>query len=316
MKKFRFLTLALCLIVAVATLVACSSANDVDMSTGGNKTDAYYPSVDEKIEDSFDGIGVDSAGGSLSDSATSGEYERQIIKTVKIQAETKAFDTAVSAINGYVSEFGGYVESSEQSGKSLNWVNGYYERYASYTIRIPAENLEAFVGKVGDTLNIVNNNGTQDDVSPQYYDIVSRLETLETEKEALQKMYEKADTIDYMLQVQERLYDVIEEIEAYTTQLNYYKSQVAYSTVHLSISEVIEYTDIVEKPKTYGEEIKSAFVESWKDFADGCRDFSIWFVGAIPTLITLAVIGCAVAAIILLIVRGTEKKRKQKNNKE
>ena len=130
-------------------------------------------------------------------------------------------------------------------------------------------------------------------------------------------MYEKAETIDYMLQVQQRLYDVIEEIEAYTTRLNYYKSQVAYSTVHLSVSEVIEYTDIVEKPKSYGEELKATFVESWKDFADGCRDFSIGFVGAIPTLLTMAIVAGAHIVVIILIVRYAKKRaKKAKANQE
>ena len=311
MKKFRFLTLALCIILTVATLASCAAKN----------YDAVYdenlsskPGTEHSSTDSAGGIG---ANGALSNQIEQCKYERQIIKTVTIKAETKAFDSAISSINSYVEEFGGYIESSEQSGKSLNNVGRYYERYAQYTLRIPAKDLENFIGKVGNTLNIVNNNGTIDDISPQYYDIVSRLETLEAEKEALQKMYEKANTIDYMLQVQQRLYDVIEEIEAYTTKLNYYKSQVAYSTVHLTISEVIEYTDIVEKPQTYSEELKATFVESWKDFADGCRDFSIWFVGAIPTLLVMAFVAGAHIAVILIIIKVAKKKaQKAQNNQE
>lgn len=308
MKKIRFLTLALCIILTVATLASCAAKN---YDAAYDESLSSKPEMDYSSTDSTGGIG---ANGALSDQIESGEYERQIIKTVNIQAETKEFDSAVSAINGYVAEFGGYIESSEQSGVSLDFAGHYYERYARYTLRIPADKLESFIGKVGNTLNIVNNTGKRDDVSAQYYDIVSRLETLEAEKEALQKMYEKATTIDYMLQVQQRLYDVIEEIEAYTTQLNYYKSQVAYSTVHLSVSEVIEYTDIVEKPKTYGEEIKTAFVESWKDFADGCRALSIWFVRAIPTLLVLAFIAGIYVVAILLIVKFIRKKIQKKNN--
>ena len=310
MKKFRLLTLALCIIMAVALLASCAASKDMayDESYNGKAE------IENSTSNSAPGIGVD---GSLSDQIESGEYERQIIKTVSIQAETKSFDSAISSINDYVAEFGGYIESSEQSGVSLDFAGRYYERYARYTLRIPAENLESFIGKVGGALNIVNNNGKRDDISAEYYDIVSRLETLEAEKEALQKMYEKAETIDYMLQVQQRLYDVIEEIEAYTTRLNYYKSQVAYSTVHLSVSEVIEYTDIVEKPKSYGEELKATFVESWKDFADGCRDFSIGFVGAIPTLLTMAIVAGAHIVVIILIVRYAKKRaKKAKANQE
>ena len=316
MKKIRILSVIMCLVLAVAIFASCSAKANMDSDfSGGYYGDSFNSSTSaddmiEKpsVEESFDGIKAD---GSLSDSAPSdsGQYERKIIKTVNITAETKSFDAAISAINDYVSRYGGYVEGSEVSGKSLDYYGRYYERYARYTIRVPAENLDAFLGDVGETLNIVKNHGTIDDVSPQYYDIVSRLETLETEKTALQKMYEQAETIDYMLQVQQRLYDVIEEIESYTTKLNYYNSQVAYSTVHLTVDEVVEYTEIQEEPETYGERIARAFTESWEDFADGCRDFSVDFVYAIPTLLVLAVIGGGIAAVVIIIIKNAKKKK-------
>ena len=128
-----------------------------------------------------------------------------------------------------------------------------------HRIRIPAENLDAFLAQLGDTINIVDNQSTVDDVSSKYYDIVSRLETLEAERTALTNMYASADTVEYMLQIQKRLYDVIEEIESYKTTLKYYDNQVAYSTVNLLIEEVIEYTEKVPEPATFGERISRAF---------------------------------------------------------
>ena len=263
------------------------------------------PSEAPSIENGFSGgIGSDS---SLSDSSSAGEYQRKIIKTVNMNAETKEYDKALTAIANIIAAQGGYVEASSTNGQSYNNY-GTYRRYASYTIRIPAENLDAFLGGIGEFLNITNNNASQNDVSGKYYDIVSRLETLEAEKTALMAMYEKAESIDYMLQVQQRLYDVIEEIEAYTTTLKYYDGQVSYSTVHLNVNEVIEYTDVTD-PITYGERMAETFKESWKDFAEGCQDFSIWFVGAIPTILVLAVIGGCIAGIVVLILRADNKKK-------
>lgn len=317
MKKIKVLSILMCVLLTATLLASCAAKADADFNEIYRPGDAMADDMMEKpsIEESFDGIKGDA---SISTPSTpsapdSGDYERKIIKTVSITAETKSFDTAVDAINGYVSSYGGYVQSSELSGKSLDFYGRYYERNASYTVRIPAENLDAFLGDVGKMLNIVRNHGTIDDVSPQYYDIVSRLETLETEKQALQKMYEQADSIDYMLQVQQRLYDVIEEIEAYTTTLKYYDGQVSYSTVRLEVHEVIEYTDVTD-PITYGERMTETFKDSWKDFAESCQDFSIWFVGAIPTLLVIAVIGGAVAGIVVLILRADHKKKINKKS--
>ena len=290
---------------------AASCASSAENSIG---FDAVYDKdmAPESISkgESYDGFTSDSASGIVSPEVTNKtEYERKIIKTVNMTAETKEYDKAIATIADMIKSNGGYIESSSTNGKSYNNY-GTYRRYASYTIRIPAENLDAFLGAIGQSLNITSNNASQNDVSGSYYDIVSRLETLNAEKTALLAMYEKAETVEYMLQIQQRLYDVIEEIEAYTTRLNYYDGQVSYSTVHLNINEVIEYTDITE-PITYGERVADAFKDSWEDFAEGCQDFSIWFVGAIPTLLVLAAIGGAITLIVLHIVR----KPKNKNDK-
>lgn len=278
-------------------------------------------SKDEAYNENAPGMSSDKPYEETGDDGKSGEasgitpeYEQKLIKTVKLNGETKEFDKATGSISSYVDGHDGFIESSETSGRSLSYSGNYYSRSASYKIRIPAESLDAFLGQVGGVLNIVSTNSNVDNVSAEYYDIVSRLETLEAEKQALTKLYEKADTIDYMLQVQQRLYDVIEEIESYTTRLKYYDSQVSYSTVYLSISEVVEYTEISGEPVTFGERMARAFTESWKDFANGCKNFAVGFVYAVPTLLVLAVIGGGIALLVIVIVRGAKKRRRGKKN--
>jgi hypothetical protein len=112
-----------------------------------------------------------------------------------------------------------------------------------------------------------------------------------------------------MLKVQERLYDVIEEIEALQTKLNLYDGQVAMSTVRLSLREVIVYTAVVEPDPTFGERIGEAFRESWADFGEGCQDFAVWFVEAFPTLLVLVVIHGGIFLIIYTSVKRGQKKR-------
>ena len=115
--------------------------------------------------------------------------------------------------------------------------------------------------------------------------------------------------ISNMLKVQERLYDVIEEIEALQTKLNLYDGRVAMSTVNLSLNEVIVYTEVVEPDPTFGERIGEAFRESWADFGEGCQDFAVWFVEAFPTLLVLVVIHGGIFLIIYTSVKRGQKKR-------
>jgi hypothetical protein len=112
-----------------------------------------------------------------------------------------------------------------------------------------------------------------------------------------------------MLRVQERLYNVIEEIEALKTRLNLYDGQVAMSTVHLTVNEVITYTEVVEPDPTFSQRVSKAFRESWADFGQGCQDFAVWFVEALPTLLVLAVIGGGITAVVLILNRKSAKRR-------
>lgn len=309
MKKFRFIALALILLIMIPLAASCAAKeNAADRDIFYDNSISAPESANKGEGGKFDGFTSDSASGSItSNTENKGEYERKIIKTVDMTAETKEYDKAIASIADMIAANGGYIEASSTNGKSYNDY-GTYRRYASYTIRIPAENLDAFLGQVGGVLNVTSNNASQNDVSGSYYDIVSRLETLNAEKTALMAMYEKAETVEYMLQIQQRLYDVIEEIEAYTTRLNYYDGQVSYSTVRLNLREVIEYTDVTD-PITYGERIADAFKDSWEDFGEGCQNFSIWFVGAIPTLLVLAVIGGGITLIVLTVIHKSKTKK-------
>ncbi len=307
MKKsnnIRLIALMTAILVVLLTLASCSAESGADRVPSS-------PSVDENFTaGGMDGEKPsDNLGGTLV-----GDYERKIIRTVKMTCETKAYDDAVSVIMTALSTHGGYVEASSSTGTGYDDVKG-SERRATYTFRVPAENLDAFLEalRVDEGIRILSQDATSSEITATYYDTVSRLETLEAEKTSLTAMLEgftDYSDISNMLKVQERLYDVIEEIEALQTKLNLYDGQVAMSTVHLTLHEVITYTEVVKPEPTFGERIGEAFKDSWADFGEGCQDFAVWFVEAFPTLLVLAVIGGGIATVIIILNRKAEKRRK------
>ncbi len=311
MKKSYLIAIALSLLILILVPLAagCSSGAKGESSDYLGVADSSNEHSGNSEKNYQEGIDYDyNASPKDSENAEptgdGAQYERKIIKTVSINGETKEFDIATMGIDSSVASAGGYVESSKFSGRSISDSSySYHTRSATYTIRVPAEGLDDFLSSLGNLVNIVNSSSNVDDISAQYYDIVSRLATLEAEKTALLNMYEKAGSVDYMLQVQERLYDVIEEIEANNTRLNYYKSRVAYSTVNLEIREVIEYTEQIKEPATFGERLSVAFKESWQNFADGWEDFTVGFVYSVPTLLVLAVIFGGIGFVIYLVVK-------------
>ena len=234
----------------------------------------------------------------------------KIIRNVVLRGETKDFDSAIQSLKNKIAENEGYVEKSSITGGESISSTRKSSRNAVYTIRIPAEKLDNFLEKTEDMLNIISSSETTTDVTLEYYDIEARMKTLEAKKAALEKMLEQATTLNDIRTLQDDLYDVIGEIEAYRSKLNVYDSKVSYSTVELSITEVIEYTEVKVEEPTFGERISSAFVKSWQGFGKFCQNLAVFLVGAMPVFFVFALMGLIVFLIIFLIRRRNRKRFK------
>ena len=325
MKRTRIIR-TLCLLAA--TLIACTACGASNAPMDSMASDnRYYDSADFdynlKAETESYVTGSSAIGNSVTDAPVTAEdgssgaadplSERKIIKTMRISAETKAFDNATAAIEALCTQLGGYIESSSRSGGSIRYSSAVVARSASYTLRIPAEKLDAFRAGMAGEINVVSESTGISDITDQYFDVDTRLATLRTEEERLLAMLEKATELEYLITLESRLSEVRYQIESYTGTLRRYDSQVAYSTVHLNLDEVLEYTQVIEAPQTFGERMSIALQESWADFVDNCKDFAVGFVYALPTLIVLAVIFTAVGVIIAVVVK---KHRRQRRDEE
>ncbi|MBO5897465.1 MAG: DUF4349 domain-containing protein [Clostridia bacterium] len=322
--KNRKLTLALVFVLLFSlALASCGASNKATADSDGyynggtsyDKSESFMPespmTPDMPMEPSLDGDygykgGYDAptadsiTGGSVVGDAA--QMSEKIIRNVSIDAQTKEYDKAIDEIRAEVALLGGFEESFHSSGRNY-YQNGVYSRSAYMMLRLPAAQLDAFLGKVGGMVNVLSQSSNAQNVTGEYYDIQARISVLESERAAYEEMLKQSMDIDYLLQVKDRLYNVIEEIESYETRLKLLDSKVAYSTVTISLAEVIEYTPVITEEPTFGERTAEAFKTSWKNFAQGCQNFAIWFVFALPTLLVLAVIATVATVVVVRIVR-------------
>ena len=130
--------------------------------------------------------------------------------------------------------------------------------------------------------------------------------TLKAERDGLRQIIQSLNTsqqYDYWYKMTTRLSELEQQIASYEAQLRSLDSKIAYSTCNLYLSEVVEYTVPTVKPKTFGERFGAAFKDSWEDFGNGCQNFAIWFVGAIPTLLVLAVVFGGIGIIAIKVLK-------------
>ena len=279
MKKLRLLAVLL----IVALLVAgCSKAN----------SDAGY----EKPAGTVAGNGIYDES-SANASGTEIAENRKLIRTVDIQAETADLDAILADLDAQLAALGGYVQDkSVQNGR-----NG-ATRYATLTLRIPADQLDSFVTHVENATNILSSNEETEDVTLKYSATESRIKALEAEEARLLELVAQAGSLSDLLLLEQRLADVREELEVVKSQLKLYDSLIDYGTLHLSITEVKEYTVVEER--TAWERISTGFVKSLKGVGTICKELFIFLIVALPYLV--------IPAAVVIVVMCLKKKKKAK----
>ena len=237
---------------------------------------------------------------------------QKFIITMDIQAEAEDLDAALSAVTEKAGALGGYIEDQSQYNGSL--YSGRRYRSASLTVRVPAEKLEEFTAAVENAGNVVSSSRSTQDVTLQYVDTESRVKALETERDRLLELMEQAETMSDLLEIESRLTEVRGELERYASQLKVLDNQIDYATVNLSLSEVTEYTPVVEKSRL--EKIRDGFVSSVKGVGNLILDFISFVLMNIPYILLFGLILWGLLALVKQHRRKHPKKPKAEPKKE
>ena len=310
-KKRRTWTLAMTLVLlAVLSLSACGSKLSNPAATAETTAAGYAMDVREAAitmapaGEDLNGLKAESGSG-LSpspDIGSPGEAGRKLIRDVSMNVEARDFDGVLSQITDKVGELGGYVESSDVSGVSVNSYGGSQQRHADIRARIPADRLDRFVETVESAGNVTSKQEQVTDVTLQYSDVQSRKKSMEIEQERLWALLEKAESLDAVVALEARLSEIRYELESYTSQLRLYDNQVDYSTVSINMREVKDLTPTA--PDSIGTRIQKGFNRSLNNLGEAGTDLIVWIASNSPILLVLAVI----IAAVVLFVRGLSRR--------
>lgn len=318
-----------CVILAFVTVFACgcgSKAYSGSSYDSGYAYDYYYGEdsyvqTDSSLEteastsyskysSSYKSNSASSSSKDVTDTVVASEEatSRKVIKTASLNVQTLEFDLFIQSLKNKISEYDGYIENANESG---NNIYGTSNRTAYYKIRVPEENLDGILSAVGNLGTVTSKTYSEEDITLTYVDVESRIKTLETERETLLELLDKAGSLSDIISLESRLSEVNYDIESYTSRLRTYDNKITYSTLNINVQEVKQITRTVEEPQTMGERIASGFKENMQDISDGIQNFIVWFL----TYIVNIVFWCAIIAVcVFLIVRYTKKRRTHKKN--
>jgi len=295
MKKNKIFYLIVFTGVMMVMVTACSKKMDSSINNETNSdagtTSAQPNYVESKLAQEDVAIGAEERLTNTSAFTTNDTLlnaQDKIIQRVNLEAETQDFDNLIKTIDTQINQLGGYVESSNTSGRKYGYSNDM--RYGNIVARVPKEKLDEFINAINDNSNVVNKEVATENVTLQYVETQSHKKALEIEQERLLALLEKVETLEDIITLETRLSSVRYELESYESQLRTYDNLVEYSTITLSIQEVERMTSLIEDKKTVWNRIKTGFGNSMYNVGEGLKNFFVWFIVNIPYLIIWAVL--------------------------
>ena len=312
MRRMKEICLLLVLGLLVTALYGCAKKGDAEYDNYSYATsDSSAMPTESKGEAEMPAASEESIMNTSSTTAQEAQNTSQekIIRRASLDVETQEFDNLIQTIDTQINLLGGYVESSNISGRY------YYSdnlRGGNIVARVPKDKLDQFIGNVYEISNVVNKQESSENVTLQYVDTESHKEALEIEQERLLALLEKVEKLEDILTLESRLSSVRYELESYERQLRLYDNLVEYSTVTLNIQEVIRMTVTEEVKPTVWDRISNGFGETMYDIGEGAKNFFVWFVVNLPYLL----IWTFIIVISVLVGRKFYKKSKVKNMAE
>lgn len=288
MKKI--LASAIALLLLLALLCSCGGKNASDGFGKGEESGSGY----------YDEISSDPPKQDSSNEPSS--PEQKLIKRYRATLETTEYDRTRSEISALVESYGGYFSSSIERGGGTS-SGRRSSRYGEFTVRIPAEKLDEFISELGGKGNVISSNLTTDDITESYYSYQSRLDALALQEQRILDMMKKADSLDYLIKLEDKLSQIRSEINELNYKLKYYDKSVDYSYATISLCEVIEYTE--ESDVTFISRLGNAVKKTFVVFGKVVGELLIAIVWLFPFALVCGII----AFIVVISVKRRKKKR-------
>lgn len=290
-----------------------SASASYDTASAAGAYDEYY-TAEAATENGFgavsDSVGMSGGGSAVDNSAYFDS--RKLIRTVDLEVETKEFDSMLAAVEEQVNLLGGYIENmNTYNGSRYSYGGG--NRNSSLTARIPKDKLNEFLYIVSESGNIIRRSENVQDVTLTYVDLESRKESLETEQERLQELLSRAESMEDILIIEDRMSTVRYQLESMGSQLRTYDNQVEFSTVYMDIREVRELTPVEEE--SAWDRMAGGFMDSVENVKDGFVNFCVWIVVHVPYLLIWAAVICAIVVTVRLLIRRGRRKKEAKLRK-
>lgn len=215
MKRQSILIVVLCITVFVMFSTSACSGSQADLSP-----EQGAPSDGSNDSDNSD-----------TGSSTQLPSDRRVVRNASLDLVAQDVLSAYEQLLEYIQQHGGY-ETQRNQRQSDQYVS------IDAEIRIPPEELDAFIVYADELTEVINTLITTDDITERYYDAQTRLRSMEISLDGYYDYLEQAQSIEESLSVQSQINYLTQEIEVIKGRLMLWDSQLRESTVTIRLRQL------------------------------------------------------------------------------
>lgn len=225
--------------------------------------------------------------------------DREIIATA--QATVRVGDVAAAAqrIGAGAAQRGGYVESMNvgEDGKvAYDGATGEIMPYpvsdAWVTVRVPADQLTGTIDELAEVGTVLSSSINRRDVTAQAVDLRARIDALSASVDRLTELMGRAGTVADLIAAESALSQRQAELESYQQQLKSLESQVALSSLTVSLTPTAEPAQA--DPAGFGDGLTAG----WNGLVATVNALVVALGFLLPWLTVAAVVAVVVWAIV------------------
>lgn len=295
MKKHnKIKKLGIFLVLTLVLLTGCASDTtetsfDYAFDNGGSYVgqQGASPETGRPVQPDYDATedGYDNSKGG---GGPSGETLK-VVSMLRMTAESKKFGEDVENLENKIHLLMGYISSHE----IRTFEESQNRKEASISIRVPRENAPELVEFMKKNLSIVSESSQTIDITDTFYDTESRIKNLESQADQLRSLYDRTDSIEEIIMINDKLNEVVREKESLTKSFMGMKERTSYSTIDILIKEVSELTITESIDDTLMDKIEKGLNNSWNGFKNEVVNIIVTLANSM-SLIVLLIIGIIV----------------------
>jgi PKD repeat protein len=247
MRKLLIVLIGLALVAGLVMSLSCTDGSDDAETDYGSDTkfevvggDFTVPHVKIPPASGPPGTSVTISGSGYAPQGHNfidddyGEFtatNRMIVRTGNMNLKVSNVAETLEQIKAITQSLGGYVVHSD-------WQGGERENTASISIRVPTAEYDAATMSLRDlAIEVLYESTYAEDVTEEYTDLDAQLRNLEATESRYLELLEKAETVEDMLNVEEKLSETRGRIEHIQGRMKYLEQTSATSLISIFLVE-------------------------------------------------------------------------------